>query len=69
MGFSRVVLAGICIQSICHQPLSPAQAILDLEYLLARIYGDNGDHSYGKSYGGEGRGIVPVIRRRASKIP
>lgn len=39
MGFSRVVLAGICIQSICHQPLSPAPAILDLEYLPARIYG------------------------------
>lgn len=39
MGFSRVVLAGICIQSICHQSLSPAPAILDLEYLLARIYG------------------------------
>lgn len=39
MGFSRVVLAGICIQSICHQPLSLAPAILDLEYLLARIYG------------------------------
>lgn len=39
MGFSRVVLAGICIQSICHQPLSPAPAILDLEYLSARIYG------------------------------
>lgn len=68
MGFSRVVLAGICIQSICHQPLSPAQAILDLEYLLARIYGDNGDHSYGKSYEGEGWGIVPVIRRRASEL-
>lgn len=39
MGFSRVVHAEICIQSICHQPLSPAPAILDLEYLPARIYG------------------------------
>lgn len=38
MGFSRVVLDGICIQSICHQPLSSASAILDLEYLPARIY-------------------------------
>lgn len=68
MGFSRVVLAGICIQSICHQPLSPAQAILDLEYLPAWIYGIMGTILMVNRTGGRKGRIVLVIRRRASEL-
>jgi len=68
MGFSRVVLAGICIQSICHQPLSPAPAILDLEYLSARIYGIMGTILMVNRTGEREGGIVSVIRHRASYL-
>lgn len=59
--FTGGARSGICIQSICHQPLSSGYSRLGIS--PDADLRDNGDHSYGKSDGG---GIARDSARRVT---